>query len=213
MADPQDSLPRIGVLGNDWLNSSQDFINSPYKGAMNNLRFYDRTLSPSEVQQVYVLEGSPRITSQPQGGVGYWGAAISFQVRAASPFSPAYQWFKDGFAISWATNSTLTLTNLDLTDGGYYSVVVSNSVASVASAPALVVVNPAGVSLGLYAALTINGTVGKNFGIQYTTDLAATDSWTTITNIILTQPAQLWMDTAVTVTSQPRRFYRVIPIP
>ncbi len=141
--------------------------------------------------------------------------AFSFRVVARSPLPLSYQWYKDGFAISWATNSTLSLPNLDLTDGGDYSVVVSNSVSSVTSATAPLVVNPAGISLGLYPGLTIEGTVGKTFGIQYTTNVTDTNYWTTLTTVTLTQPTQLWMDTNANVSSgsNPQRFYRVIAVP
>jgi hypothetical protein len=75
--------------------------------------------------------------------------------------------------------------------------------------------NPAGISLGLYPGLTITGAIGKSFGIQYVTDLNATNRWTTITNITLTQNVQLWMDTNANIGAgnQPKRFYRVVAIP
>jgi type IV secretory pathway VirB9-like protein len=75
------------------------------------------------------------------------------------------------------------------------------------------IVNPAGVFPGLYFGLTITGAVGKNFGIQYGTSLGGTTNWTALTNITLTQPVQLWVDTNVNVNVTPRRFYRVVAIP
>jgi hypothetical protein len=62
-------------------------------------------------------------------------------------------------------------------------------------------VNPAAVSPGLYFGLTISGAVGKTFGIQYVANVTMTNSWTSITNITLTQPLQLWADTNVSVNS------------
>jgi hypothetical protein len=113
------------------------------------------------------------------------------------------------------TNPLRALNNLDLTDAGSYTVTISNIVNSVTSEPAVLVVNPAGISLGLYAGVLIDGVVGKTYGIQYSTNVSATSSWTTLTTLTLTQPVQLWVDTAIdTRASGSRdRFYRVVPIP
>jgi hypothetical protein len=140
-------------------------------------------------------------------------ASFSVQVQGAPPFS--YQWFVDGFPITWATNATLTLTNLDSTDAGSYTVTIRNVVNSVTSAPAVLIVNPAGISLGLYAGVTVSGVVGKTYGIQYSTNVSATNSWTAATNLTLTQPVQTWVDTAVDTHAAGivGRFYRVVAIP
>ena len=155
------------------------------------------------------------ILRQPAGETGYWGMSASFsvQVQGIPPFS--YQWFVDGFPITWATNATLTLTNLDSTDAGSYTVTISNVVNSVTSAPALLIVNPAGISLGLYAGVTVSGVVGRTYGIQYSTNVSATNSWTAVTNLTLTQPVQTWVDTAVDTHAAGNvgRFYRVVAIP
>ena len=93
--------------------------------------------------------------------------------------------------------------------------IVSNSLGSLPSISALLIVNPVGVSLGLYPGLTIVGAVGKMYGIQFITDVSTTNSWTSLTNLTLEQPTQLWLDTSADVRlgNQPRRFYRVVPIP
>jgi hypothetical protein len=148
--------------------------------------------------------------------VGYWGGSVSFQVRVATNALPLnYQWYADGFTIPWATTPTLTLTNLGLSDGGHFYAVITNSMGSVTSNPALLVVNPAGISLGFTPTLTITGTIGKSFGVQYTDSVNDTNAWTTLTNFTLVQPVQQWFDTYVDFGSGafPRRFYRVIAIP
>jgi hypothetical protein len=158
---------------------------------------------------------APQITAQPMGDIGYWGRSVVLSVRATGFPPVTYLWYKDGFPITWATNAVLVLIDLQLTDGGTYSVVVSNALGSLPSVSALLIVNPAGVSLGLYPGLTIDGAVGKMYGIQFTTDVSVTNSWTSLTNLTLEQPTQLWFDTSADVHSgkQPRRFYRVVPIP
>jgi hypothetical protein len=105
------------------------------------------------------------------------------------------------------------LTDLQLTDAGSYAVVVTGSGESAVSTPAQLKVNPAGVSLGLYAGLLIEGRAGKSYTIQYTTELSPTNTWITLTNITLANPIQLWIDTSVDTRSPglPRRIYQVVP--
>ncbi len=156
---------------------------------------------------------APDIFSEPANTVGYWGEGVALRVGAEGTLPMSFQWFIDGLAIAWGTNSTLSLTNLQLTDAGEYSVEVTNLYGSALSGSATLTVNPAEVSIGLYVGLTISGAVGKNFGIQYATSLAGTVNWTTLTNLTLTQPVMLWVDTSVNVRGGTKRFYRVIAVP
>jgi hypothetical protein len=173
-------------------------------------------LTSSEISLLAGVPSPPGITFEPQGTVGYWGGNAQFEVDADGSPDLSYLWYKDGFPLSWATNSTLILGNLDFSDAGDYSVVVTNNWGCVTSTPpAHLVVNPAGVSIGLYPFLTLQGTVGKSFGIQYTTTVSQTNSWITLTNFTLTQPIQVWIDTSVDASPahDPKRFYRVVAIP
>jgi hypothetical protein len=153
------------------------------------------------------------ILVQPRSQLGYWGRSVSFSIivtNGTPPFS--YQWRKDGMAISGATNSLLLLANLQDTDAGAYTVVATDAgTDSLTSQPANLTVNPFGVSLALYAGLTIEGVVGYTYGIQTTTDLSNTNSWAGVTNITLTAPTQLWYDPQPAYN--PTRYYRVVPGP
>jgi hypothetical protein len=102
---------------------------------------------------------------------------------------------------------------MQFTNAGFYSLVVSSSLGSVTNPPAQVVVNPAGVSLGLCPAVTIDGVVGYNYIIRRTADLSNTNAWVTMTNLTLTQPVQLWVDTNVdaSLPANPHHFYQVLP--
>ncbi|MBM3852219.1 MAG: hypothetical protein FJ399_03595, partial [Verrucomicrobia bacterium] len=75
----------------------------------------------------------PTITSQPAPAsqTVSAGASVSYSVTATGATS--YQWRKDGVALSGATSSTLALANLQTSDSGAYSVLVSNAAGSVAS--------------------------------------------------------------------------------
>jgi hypothetical protein len=159
----------------------------------------------------------PTITLQPQGLVGYWGRTAVLTVGAQGSAPLSYQWYKDGVLISGATNASLVLTELELNDGGQYSSVVSNPYGSFTSDNALLVVNPAGITLGVYPGLTIEGAVGKTYSIQYTytTNIANPNLWTTLATITLTQAVQMWFDGDANINSgtNPNRFYRVLAVP
>ena len=77
------------------------------------------------------------------------------------------------------------------------------------------VVNPAGVSFGVYPGVTITGTVGYVYSIQATPSLANTNGWVTVANLTLQQTHQLSIDTTVNANdpANPHRFYRVVPSP
>jgi len=90
-------------------------------------------------------------------------------------------------------------------------VISSNTVVQANFAGAFV--TPAAVSLGFSPALTINGTLGYPYIIERTANLADPNSWVTVTNIILIQPMQIWVDTSVDASSPFNSiyFYRVSP--
>jgi hypothetical protein len=71
---------------------------------------------------------------------------------------------------------------------------------------------PANFSLGFYPGLTISG-AGYSYIIQSSTNLANTNGWLTLTNLILTQPMQIWVDTTVNASSpfNSQHFYRILP--
>ena len=77
--------------------------------------------------------GLPYITNQPAGYKGPSGTNVTFTVGASSSSPMAYQWLKNDFLISGATNASLTLTNVQASDGGNYSVALSNNVGQVVS--------------------------------------------------------------------------------
>jgi hypothetical protein len=147
------------------------------------------------------------------GAVTYWGEDATFSVGAWGTGPLSYQWFDNGEAITDATNETLELSSIQFTNAGLYWVVVSSAFGSVTNAPEQVVVNPAGVSLGLYPGVTITGVTNYNYIIQRTANLSDTNSWVTVGTLTLTHPVQLWVDTNVNVAlpGNPQNYYRILP--
>jgi hypothetical protein len=64
------------------------------------------------------------------------GSNATFRVTAYGPEPMTYQWQFNGTNITDATNTTLTLTNVQLADEGVYTVLISTTTDSVTSAPA-----------------------------------------------------------------------------
>ncbi len=88
---------------------------------------------------------APTITTQPQGQAVIAGANVTFSVAAAGTAPLAYQWLLNGAPISGATSSSHALVNVQPSDAGDYSVVVSNLLGSVTSSNATLVVSATGL--------------------------------------------------------------------
>ncbi len=93
------------------------------------------------------------------------GGSASFRVNAIG-MSLLYQWKKSGTPISGATSEILSLTTVQLSDAGSYTVTVTNSAGSVTSQAAVLTVNTtkaffAGTYMGR---LGTNGSAG-NFAV------------------------------------------------
>ena len=113
----------------------------------------------------------PAIVTQPAGASVVAGSQVSFTVTASGTAPLSYQWLKNGAAlanggnVSGATTATLSLTSVSATDAANYSLTVTNSVGSITSSPAslivstppIIVTQP--VSLSLVAGSTAQFTV------------------------------------------------------
>ncbi len=91
-----------------------------------------------------INDGSPQLVRLPVGGTAYSGRDLVLKAQAVGAPVITYQWLHDGNVVTDATNATLTLTNIQLTDAGHYQVVVTNALGSVTSVTAPVkVINSA----------------------------------------------------------------------
>jgi len=79
----------------------------------------------------------PSIVSQPASVSVDPGATATFAVAATGSVPLSYQWRRNGVALSGATGTSLTLTNVQSADAGSYSVTVTNNLGSVSSNPAV----------------------------------------------------------------------------
>jgi Immunoglobulin I-set domain len=75
----------------------------------------------------------PSIVTQPVPVTQYQGFNATFTIKAAGTGPLTYRWKKDGTIIKTTTTPTLSLTNLQLTQAGSYSVEVANAVKTIQS--------------------------------------------------------------------------------
>ncbi|MGC4072552.1 MAG: pectinesterase family protein [Nibricoccus sp.] len=100
------------------------------------------TITLKNVKVVYgaAAVAAPAITTQPSSQTVNAGANASFNVVATGT-GLSYQWYKDTVLIGGATTDTLSLTNVQATAAGSYTVVVTNSGGNVTSSAATLTVN------------------------------------------------------------------------
>jgi alpha-tubulin suppressor-like RCC1 family protein len=78
---------------------------------------------------------APVFLQQPTNCTAFTGRSATFRVRVYGSLA-AYQWQLNGRELPGATNATLTLTNVQPADAGWYRVAVSNRLGSVLSCEA-----------------------------------------------------------------------------
>lgn len=122
----------IGCARSSNTTSLSEFFN----GALDDLAYYNRAVSASEVQQLYYADQPLYITGQPTNQTVQSGSNAVFSVTASgvSPF--AYQWRFGNTPIPDATNASLTLSSATFANQGGYSVIVTNASGSVTSSVA-----------------------------------------------------------------------------
>ncbi|HLP78353.1 MAG TPA: hypothetical protein VK327_15720, partial [Candidatus Paceibacterota bacterium] len=78
-------------------------------------------------------DGTPYVIRQPWNLVAWSGTDIQFDAAALGQAPLAYQWQFNGTDLTGATNASLALTNLLVTQAGNYRCIISNSVGSVST--------------------------------------------------------------------------------
>ena len=147
-----------------------------FNGSIDDVRVYNRALSPQEVQLLFDFESiplPPTITRQPATIAVTRDSSVSLNVAATGREPLSYQWRFKGRDIPGATNSTHMIPNFQPSHAGGYSVVVSNSAGSVTSSEGVLLLNPI-----LTALATEGGTVSGisdqgNYAINSTATITA----------------------------------------
>jgi hypothetical protein len=143
-------LAFYGYTGAVVIGSELDSLPSAnWNGMLDDVAIFDGALTQSQIATVMsgdfssFIGGSPGLVTQPQSQSVQQGYTATFSVGASGTPPFQYQWYLNGTnkissaANPTATSPTLVLANLQLDQSGAYSVVVSNSVGSITSQPAV----------------------------------------------------------------------------
>jgi hypothetical protein len=110
---------------------------------------------------------APVIVRQPQPFANTLGTSNALAVVVFGSDPLLYQWFQNGLAITDATNSLLSLSNLQASQAGNYSLTVTNLYGWTVSSNALVSIvglPPPSLGLGLVAYYPFNGNANDQSG-------------------------------------------------
>jgi hypothetical protein len=165
---------------------------------------------------ILTVNDNPFFASSPQSQTVFIGGGATFTaaVYGAPPF--VYQWYFNGSPLGSAGSGSnvapLVLTDIGTNGTGEYWVEVVNGFSSQSSEHALLsVIVPPNLTLELsagYPLLTLSGSPGSNFFVQYSTNLQGAD-WTQLLSLtnLPSSPFQ-FLDPAE--AAQPDRFYRAV---
>lgn len=165
----------------------------------------------NSVNALLTVNIPPFINAQPQSTNVLLGANVMFTVAATGSPAPTYQWRFNGTNIAGATTTSYTKSNVQFTNAGVYSVVVSNVAATATSDDAVLTVSsptpPSIDSIVLLpdgrARLQISGGPG-NFAIQQSPNFSG---WTQAITTNVTGGIFQYTDPE---TNQAGRFYRAV---
>ena len=148
----------------------------------------------------------PTIQTPPQTQTAEAGSAVGLWVGASSPLPLFYLWCRNATnLISWNTNCDLELTNVQFSQSGAYTVVISNVLGAVTSAPVMLnVIAP--VERRPVPGVKVTGAPASLLNVDYANSLSRAPNWTSLGSVSLTSTPQYCFD--LTLPLPPQRFYR-----
>jgi Immunoglobulin I-set domain len=152
-------------------------------------------------------QAAPTITAQPNNVSAQEAGTAQFQVQATGSGTLSYQWQRNAMPIAGATQASLSLSPVQLSDNGaMFAVVVSNSVGSVTSTSATLTVQVAPLAVTLdrtsvvpFGKFILTGTktvpvstsgfqtVNESYSVEYTLG----------TGVVVTVPALIESDGSI----------------
>ena len=139
---------------------------------------------------------APVFTTQPTGQTVMHDDAVTFTSVASGSPTPTYQWRKDGVAISGATNASYSMASVISGNAGAYTVVATNSVGSVTSNTATLIVNT--VSAPAFTTQPLSQTVTAGGSVTFTTAASG-----------LPAPTFQWRKSAVNISGATSASYTI----
>lgn len=115
----------------------------------------------SQSFSVGAIDSSPVFDTNPLGVSLGAGDTLALYASATGQPAPTYQWYKDGVAISGATDTSYIVTGVTTASAGSYHVVATNAQGSTKSASATVTVQSS-ASTSILAALSVRTALAAN---------------------------------------------------
>lgn len=198
---------RNGSPINGATGSSLNIANAQPSDAANySVLVYDGTLAERSRTATLAVNRPPSITAEPMETSAALGDAARFSVTVSGTGPFSYQWLLNGSPVAGATNSAYQLPDVQVSHIGAYSVRVTGPGGSVTSSA----VPLTGSALHMYAGVTVAGQVGQTFRIDYANVVAGQTNWLNLTNVTLTNAAQIFVD--LNSPGNAQRFYRVLRV-
>lgn len=152
------------------------------------------------------LSVPPSVDVNPAGQTAEVGSDVAFRLLT-SGYQPTHQWIFNGttFLGGFSTNSSLRLTNVQVTQAGSYSVVATNAFGSVTSAPATFnVIQP--VVRRPVPGIVLTAQSNSLLNVEYRSSLMMTQDWESFPTFYITNSPQYFFDLTSPLPTQ--RFYR-----
>ena len=148
----------------------------------------------------------PTIQTPPRTQTAEAGSAAGLWVKASGSSPLFCVWYLNATnLLSCSTNGELNLTNVQLSQSGAYTVVVTNAAGAVTSAPAMLNVIAA-VEHRPVPGVKVTSETGSLLNVDYANSLSPAPNWTTLGSVSLTGTSQYYFD--LTLPLPPQRFYR-----
>lgn len=202
-----------------------------FKGKMDDLRIYNRTLASQEIRSLYqgplaITQGAPAsptplsIVAQPQGSTVTAGGSVTFSVTATGTAPVTYQWMWNGATVAGATSSSYSKSNVQVSDAGVYSVAVYDANTSTTSSGATLTVTAAATN-GTDSSLKLYLSFDQSFSGGKVTDLSGngnhawsfnSTNWITSATGAFGSPGGYW-HMAFTMTDASQNGYPYVGMP
>jgi len=150
--------------------------------------------------------GPPIIQTPPPTQTAEAGSAVGLWVKARGGLPLFYLWYLDDTnLLGCSTNCALALTNVQVSQSGMYTVIITNASGAVTSASALVNVIAA-VERRAVPGVKVTGEPGSLLNVDCANSLSPAPNWTTLGSVSLTGTSQYVFDLMLPLP--PQRFYR-----
>ncbi len=161
----------------------------------------------------------PQIILAPASRTLNVGDRLTLSVTATGTGPLTYEWIHiaNGVVTTNSTSASFSVAHTTMADAGFYRVLVSGPGGAVWSDTIKIGITPAvpTSTFWMYPGLTVSGTVGATYSIQFSTNTPPV--WQNITNVTITtaNPTILWLDLASPTApgEPPARQYRAIASP